>query len=77
MTSLPESRSATMSSEFVFVGNALLAAWRTRSASRARIASLSSLASTPVSSDARADVPADLVLAVDEQPDELEVGGCR
>jgi hypothetical protein len=30
-----------------------------------------------VPADARADVPADLVLAVDEQPDELEVGGCR
>ena len=48
MTLLPDSSSATMSSVLVFSGNALLAAWRTTSASSARIAALSLVAVTPV-----------------------------
>ena len=48
MTFLPDASSATMSSVLVFSGNALLAAWSTTSASSARIAALSFVASTPV-----------------------------
>ena len=76
MTFLPDSSSATMSSVLVLSGNALLAAWSTRSASSAedRRLVVGREHAGRRAADQRAGVDADLVGAVDEHADELEVG---
>ena len=76
MTFLPDASSATMSSVFVFTGNALLAAWSTTSASRREdlVLVVGGEHAGRRAVDERAGVDADLVGAVDEQADQLEIG---